>query len=318
MLSCRGRLSHLLLQQACRGQIVLHRLQFVVGRNLVLFVESITRHVNHYRKRATLAQFTLNIHSAFVDFRQSAHQCQSYAPSVAVGVESTFRLIVASEYLLLLLLDNSDAGVSHLHLEEKVGRVGFLHYLGSYGDCSARRRELHGVRHQVAQYVVEIGRREPAVLSVVDAADDEFLPLRRHHFLEVRRCRCDKLHGVALLYVEGEVVRLYLVERHEFVYQVFHLLSVAQCQVERVACLLVEFCRLDGLQRSHDKSQWRLQFVRHHGEEVRLHLVHFLHLFLLHAHESHFRLFLQSHVVEGESSPCHCAEQEEIENPGNV
>ena len=139
---------------------------------------------------------------------------------------------------------------------------------------------------------------------------------RGYSLLEVVGHHLYELHGITLLHVEGEIVRLYLVESDKFVDEVLHLRAVADGHIQRLAHLLINLTGSDALQGGHDERERRLQFVRDHREEVRLHAVDLFDLRFLHIGKTDLGLLLHTQIIE-EQSACHEGhESEEIDDVG--
>ena len=86
------------------------------------------------------------------------YESQANSPSAAVSAIAAFGLIIAAEDVLLFILDDADARICHLHLEEEVGRVSHLGDFCADGDGAAVACELDGVRHEIIEDMLDIRR----------------------------------------------------------------------------------------------------------------------------------------------------------------
>ena len=223
-------------------------------------------------------------------------------------------LIVAVEDVLQFLLGNADARVGHGELQ--AGQSLLLDDAGPDADGAALGGELEGVGEQVAQDALHVVGREPDVLAVVLGRHAELQAAAAGGLGETLYAAGDELQGVALLYIEGELVGLDLIERDEFIDERLHLAGVLDGHGQVGAVLLAQLLTGDAAQGGDDERQRRLELMADGGEEVELGAVDLLDLGLLHAGQLH--LVARPHAAV-DDAPCHVDQgggQEGIEEEG--
>ncbi len=244
----------------------------------------------------------LDRHRAAVQFGEQLHHRQPQAGAFEFSRQPAVDLAEGHEQPLQSVRRDADAAVGDAQLEklgELVGgqreaasgagagqaaHAGARHAAGAHGHPAAVRRELHRVGQQVIEDLLHLASVRLNRLEVVGGVHVQGDPAGRSFFADDGMAAPQQLRDPDRLQIERHLPGFHLGEVEDVVDQRQQMLAAPENLADEFALPvwhLAEQTVPEHLGESHDGVQRRPQFMRHVGEERRLHAAGLLELDVL-------------------------------------